>query len=249
MMDRRARRAERCATRPANDMLDMASVPSEKCWGTVQVPLSNSSPRGHSRPHQASESRIRPYGFPATVAAGPPPGNARAPVVARAAPPDRTGSAPAAPGRHRPRASALGPCRGATGRATAPRRPARPAHRARFTAASGRRRTVAGMRMSARRVLALAAGLALALAVVHGAAVAADALIAVPALLLLVPLAAGRYVGEERIARLSRCAVRPARPRPAKVVRRRPRARMARGGLLIAVALARRGPPLSAGAR
>jgi hypothetical protein len=92
--------------------------------------------------------------------------------------------------------------------------------------------------------------LALVLALVASATgVGADALIAVPALLVLLPLAAGRYVGEERIARLARRAPRPARPRPAPVVRRQSRGRMARGGLLIAVALARRGPPLRAGAR
>jgi hypothetical protein len=79
----------------------------------------------------------------------------------------------------------------------------------------------------------------------------ADALIAVPALLLLLPLAAGRYVGSERLVRLARRVPRPRLPRGARAAaRRRPALRVApRGGLLIAVSLARRGPPASAAAR
>jgi hypothetical protein len=83
------------------------------------------------------------------------------------------------------------------------------------------------------------------------AGVPADALIAVPALLLLLPLVAGRYVGAERLVRLARRVPRPRLPRGARaLVRRRPALRSApRGGLLIAVSLARRGPPASAAAR
>ena len=68
-----------------------------------------------------------------------------------------------------------------------------------------------------------------------------------PALLLLVPLLAGRYLGEERIAALA-TVLRPAVPR-AVVARlsarlpRAPRVTIARGGALLAAALAERGPP------
>jgi hypothetical protein len=99
----------------------------------------------------------------------------------------------------------------------------------------------------------LPAALALAaLTLVHArTGVGADALIAVPGLLLLIPLVAGRYLGEGRLARLARRPPRPAARRAAAVAApRRPRRRlMPRGGRLIAVALARRGPPLSAVAR
>ena len=92
----------------------------------------------------------------------------------------------------------------------------------------------------------------LAAAVAHGAAdLPGDALIAVPALLLLLPLVAGRYVGAERLVRLARRAPGP-RPRTGArpAVRRRPALRPGpRGGLLIAVSLARRGPPVGAAAR
>jgi hypothetical protein len=66
-----------------------------------------------------------------------------------------------------------------------------------------------------------------------------------PVLLLLASLLAGRYVGEERIARLA-ARLRPSRRRarvarlgggqPAGVV-------LPRGGRLIATSLAQRGPP------
>lgn len=68
-----------------------------------------------------------------------------------------------------------------------------------------------------------------------------------PALVLALPLVAGRYLGEDTLERL---AARRAVPRPrvrstaaAPVPRRRPRALVARGGLLLAAALAERGPP------
>jgi hypothetical protein len=65
-----------------------------------------------------------------------------------------------------------------------------------------------------------------------------------PALLLVLPLLFGRYVGEERIAAL---AAKPRRPmrRPAQRVRLpRPAERlMHRGGRLVASSLAKRPPP------
>ena len=71
----------------------------------------------------------------------------------------------------------------------------------------------------------------------------ADVLIAAPALLLLLPLVAGRYVGEGGLSRLVRELPRRRRPSPAPAVGRSRRHVVPRGGLLIAVALARRGPP------
>jgi hypothetical protein len=103
-----------------------------------------------------------------------------------------------------------------------------------------------------RRLVLAAAALATAALALVAAATAAgpDALIALPVVLLALPLASGRYLGEERLARLVRRPPRPARRRDTAVARRRPR-RLAgpRGGLLIAVALARRGPPAVAAAR
>jgi hypothetical protein len=93
-------------------------------------------------------------------------------------------------------------------------------------------------------VPALAAGLALA-ALVHVAG--AEALLAAPVLALLVPLLAGRYVGEEQIARLA--AARAPRTCPSRrsrrssAVLRAPRVLMPRGGRLLATSLAVRPPP------
>ena len=65
-----------------------------------------------------------------------------------------------------------------------------------------------------------------------------------PALLLALPLLAGRYVGERGLVRLARRArPRLRRLRPARVPRPWPRAVAVRGGRLIAAALAERGPP------
>jgi hypothetical protein len=108
------------------------------------------------------------------------------------------------------------------------------------------------MRVRDRVLLCAIAAAVLAPAIVHGVAgVHADALIAVPALLLLLPLAAGRYVGSERLVRLVRRVARPWRRHAARSAIRRPPALRPgpRGGLLIAVSLARRGPPASALAR
>ncbi|MEA2357085.1 MAG: hypothetical protein QOI62_345 [Solirubrobacteraceae bacterium] len=80
-----------------------------------------------------------------------------------------------------------------------------------------------------------------------------ELLLALPALALLVPLAAGRYVGEERLARLvQRRAGRATRTVSRALVPRTPRAPrvvVPRGGRLIASRLAERGPPALAAAR
>ncbi|HEX7300093.1 MAG TPA: hypothetical protein VF257_13935 [Solirubrobacteraceae bacterium] len=77
-----------------------------------------------------------------------------------------------------------------------------------------------------------------------------DVLLAAPVLLLFLPLLAGRYVGEDGLLRLAARARSPwARPASsARPALRAPRA-LARGGRLIAVALAQRGPPAPALAR
>jgi hypothetical protein len=68
-----------------------------------------------------------------------------------------------------------------------------------------------------------------------------------PALVLALPLLAGRYVGEDTLERLvARVAVPRRRRVPSAGAcppRRRPRATALRGGRLIAAALAERGPP------
>ena len=79
-----------------------------------------------------------------------------------------------------------------------------------------------------------------------------DVLLAVPAaLLLLLPLLAGRYVGEDGLARLARSRTAPPpRRSPARIgARRRAPRVLPRGGRLIAAALAERGPPAPAAAR
>jgi hypothetical protein len=70
-----------------------------------------------------------------------------------------------------------------------------------------------------------------------------------PALVLLLPLLAGRYLGEETLERLvarRSAAVRRTRAVSAPLPRRRPRATSVRGGRLLASALAERGPPPAA---
>jgi hypothetical protein len=65
-----------------------------------------------------------------------------------------------------------------------------------------------------------------------------------PAMVLLVPLLLGRYLGEDRLQRLAaRFAPRRARPVSAPLPRLRPRSLTVRGGRLLAAALAERGPP------
>ncbi|MCW3009439.1 MAG: hypothetical protein JWP17_4065 [Solirubrobacterales bacterium] len=70
-----------------------------------------------------------------------------------------------------------------------------------------------------------------------------------PALALLVPLLAGRYVGEQTIHRVRRSRMAPAARRRRAVPRALPRRVAAtlvpRGGLLLASSLATRPPPLT----
>jgi hypothetical protein len=102
-----------------------------------------------------------------------------------------------------------------------------------------------------RHVLLALAALSLLFAVVQSATgISADVLLAVPALLLLLPLLAGRYVGEEGLARLAGRAVTPRRRSPVSLgMRRRAPRVLPRGGRLIAAALAERGPPAPLAAR
>jgi hypothetical protein len=71
-----------------------------------------------------------------------------------------------------------------------------------------------------------------------------------PALVLLLPLLAGRYLGEESLQRLAARMKAPrrraSRPASAPLPRRRPRTAVVRGGRLLAAALAERGPPHTA---
>lgn len=77
-----------------------------------------------------------------------------------------------------------------------------------------------------------------------------DVLLAVPALMLLLPLLAGRYVGEDGLLRLAGRAILARRRSPARLgVRCRAPRVLPRGGRLIAAALAERGPPVAAAAR
>jgi hypothetical protein len=68
-----------------------------------------------------------------------------------------------------------------------------------------------------------------------------------PALILLLPLLLGRYLGEEQLERLVALARagRPARAVSVGLPRRRPRAAAAHGGRLLAFARAERAPPLT----
>jgi hypothetical protein len=102
-----------------------------------------------------------------------------------------------------------------------------------------------------RYVLLALATLSLAFAVVQSATgISPDVLLAVPALLLLLPLLAGRYVGEDGLARLAGRSLGSRRRSPVSIGARRPAPRMPpRGGRLIAAALAERAPPVAALAR
>lgn len=68
-----------------------------------------------------------------------------------------------------------------------------------------------------------------------------------PAFVMALPLALGRYVGERRIAALATRFARPRRRRATAraVTRSRPRV-MRRGGRLVGSSLAKRPPPLAA---
>lgn len=96
-----------------------------------------------------------------------------------------------------------------------------------------------------RHLLLGLAALTLALAALTLAGVHGDALLAVPVLLFALPLLAGRYVGEERLARLAAAFVAGRRRAAGSLpttARRSPRA-LPRGGHLIAASLAVRPPP------
>lgn len=99
-------------------------------------------------------------------------------------------------------------------------------------------------RRSSATLLALA-GLVVAWSLVATGAHAAGAAAILPVLVLLVPLLARRYPGEERIARLRdrrRCVVRHARAADATTPRTTPYV-VARGTLVLARGLAVRPPP------
>ena len=101
------------------------------------------------------------------------------------------------------------------------------------------------------RLLLGLTGLAVALIAVQ-ALTGAEVLLASPALVFALPLLAGRYVGEERIARLAaRFVVRGRRVVPRLTARLpcAPRALVPRGGHLLACSLAERGPPVALAAR
>jgi hypothetical protein len=106
-------------------------------------------------------------------------------------------------------------------------------------------------RRDQRILLGLAALTALLAIVQSVTGISADVLLAAPGLLLLLPLLAGRYVGEDGLARLTACMA-ARRRRPVAILAARPRRAprlLARGGRLIAVALAERGPPALVPAR
>jgi hypothetical protein len=89
------------------------------------------------------------------------------------------------------------------------------------------------------------AALTLAVAGLTLVGVHSDILLALPALLFALPLMAGRYVGEDRLARLAAAFVAVRRRAAGSLpttARRSPRA-LPRGGHLIASSLAVRPPP------
>ncbi len=99
-----------------------------------------------------------------------------------------------------------------------------------------------------RRLLLALAGLTLALASLTLVGVPSDVLLSGPVLVLALPLLAGRYVGEEQIARLAAAYV-ATRRRPASALAasaRRSRQPLPRGGRLLACSLAVRPPPAHA---
>jgi hypothetical protein len=101
------------------------------------------------------------------------------------------------------------------------------------------------------RLLLGLTGLTVALVAVQ-ALTGAEVLLASPALVLALPLLAGRYVGENRIARLAARLVAPVRRALRRLTARLPRAPRAllpRGGRLLACSLAERGPPVALAAR
>jgi hypothetical protein len=98
-----------------------------------------------------------------------------------------------------------------------------------------------------RPLLAVAVlGVAVALAETV-AGVGTGLLLLSPALALFLPLVAGRYPGAAQLERLAarRRTARRVRAISVALPRRRPRTMAARGGRLLASALAERGPPLT----
>jgi hypothetical protein len=97
-----------------------------------------------------------------------------------------------------------------------------------------------------RPLLALAVAAALVATARAAGGLDAGALSLAPALLLLLPLLAGRYVGEERIERLvvARRAPRRARAADVRLPRRHPAPTRRHGGRLLAARLAGRAPPV-----
>src|SRR4051812_11123016 len=107
-------------------------------------------------------------------------------------------------------------------------------------------RSLRAMPRRDQRILLGLAALTVLFAVVQSATgISGDVLLAAPALILLLPLLAGQYVGEDGIARLSAFVARPRRrlafARPTELLRAP--AVLAPGGRLIALALGPRGPP------
>ena len=100
-----------------------------------------------------------------------------------------------------------------------------------------------------RQLLFALAGLTLALASLTLFGVHSDVLLIAPVLVLALPLLAGRYVGEEQLARLAAAFVEVARRRPASALvppAGGPRQILPRGGRLLACSLAVRPPPARA---
>ena len=124
--------------------------------------------------------------------------------------------------------------------------------RASFCATARRRALrLAAMSRRDRLVLLGLTLLSVALATVQSVTgLSPDILLAVPALMLVLPLLAGRYVGEDGLARLAARARAPRRRSPSRLgARRRAPRVLPRGGRLIAAALAERAPPAAAAAR
>ena len=100
-------------------------------------------------------------------------------------------------------------------------------------------------RRDQRLLLGLAALTVLFAVVQSATGIGGDVLLAAPALVLLLPLLAGLYDGDDGMARLG-AIFAPARRRPVAALalpaQRAPRA-LPRGGRLVAMALGRRGPP------
>jgi hypothetical protein len=94
----------------------------------------------------------------------------------------------------------------------------------------------------------LAAAVACAIGIGHVEGITTGLLYLAPALLLLWPLLRGRYVGEAAVCRLASARTASRRPAGAAVpvAARRPAVLLARGGRLLASAIATRPPPLGA---